>query len=84
MSVESQHWSLDKRIPVTLLLTILINIGTVIWFAAKTDARISYLETQVDVVKEEQKLLRDASTVQAITLGRIEENIKYVKEFLEK
>ena len=42
---ESGQWHLDKRVPITLIITILIQTGTLVWFISKLDSRIIALET---------------------------------------
>ena len=35
---------MDKRVPITLILTLLIQAAAGLWFAAKMDARVAALE----------------------------------------
>jgi hypothetical protein len=46
MAEEPSSWHLDKRVPISLIVMVLINLGTVVWFAAKFDSRIGALETE--------------------------------------
>lgn len=55
------HWSLDKRVPLALIVTIVIQTVSVIWFAASLwqqvqsqDARIAAIEA----IKTESRLVR--------------------------
>lgn len=43
----ASHWSLDKRIPVALLLALLVQLGAGIWFVSAINVRVSNLESIV-------------------------------------
>lgn len=43
----SEPWHLDKRIPITLILAILIQTGGAFWWAGKMDERIRTLEDKL-------------------------------------
>ena len=73
--MTEQQWHLDKRVPIALILAIAIQSGGAIWWASSIQGRVSGNEasiTRIDRVVEAQ---RDASQLQAIQLGRIEEQI---------
>jgi hypothetical protein len=40
----SDHWTLDKKIPIALVVLIVGQIGAGIWFARGMDSRITQLE----------------------------------------
>lgn len=35
-----KHWHLDKRVPIALILAILIQSGSAVWWASKTDSQV--------------------------------------------
>jgi len=41
---NSGQWHLDKRIPVALVFALLVQTAAGVWFAAKIDARVQFLE----------------------------------------
>lgn len=41
------HWVVDKRIPLALVITILIQTGGAIWWAASISNRVTSLENTV-------------------------------------
>lgn len=41
-----QGWRIDKHIPIAVIITIIIQSITVIWFTAQMDARVSTLEAK--------------------------------------
>lgn len=82
--MPNDPWHLSKSVPVTLVFAIFCQTIALIWFVAtlrndvdansaeliRLDARTSSLETVVQS--------------QAITLARIDENIKGIREYLER
>jgi TolA-binding protein len=72
---DTESWHLDKRVPIALIFTLLMQFSAGVWFMSSLakDVRsnsnsIVRLDTQVEV-------LRGASQNQAVQLGRIEEQI---------
>lgn len=45
-------WHLDKRVPITLIVTIIIQTVSFVWFFSKMDSRIGSLESGAIVQKE--------------------------------
>lgn len=37
---SSQSWQLDRRVPVAMILTLIIQTGTAIWFISNMNSRI--------------------------------------------
>lgn len=80
-----RHWHLDKRVPVALIVAIMVQTGTAVWWAAGQDAtvanhseRLAKLEAQEDKVSDrmrsiEERLVRLEANgdAQLITLERI-------------
>lgn len=40
-----EHWHLDKRVPIALILTIALQSGGAIWWAASVSHRIAQIES---------------------------------------
>jgi hypothetical protein len=46
---QTDHqWHLDKRVPLALIVTLALQSGAFIWWAAKADNRLEYLERTVN------------------------------------
>ncbi len=43
-----EHWHLDKRVPLALILLVLTHTGFGVWWAATKDAENRYLTGRVD------------------------------------
>lgn len=72
MADELNHWHLDKRVPIGIILALLIQSGAVFWWAGQTEQRLSAVEGQLVAQRE---LSRQGVASQNITnerLARIE------------
>ena len=85
-TMQEEHWHLDRRVPIALIFAMIVQfIGLVsggVWFAGKLDSKIDAVDARVTVVDRDMarltrqlEAMADASQVQAIQLGRIEEQI---------
>jgi hypothetical protein len=66
-----EAWHLDRRVPVAIILALLLQTVTVVWWGAQMDARVATLE------------LHDLSNgPTSERLARVEENLKAQGETL--
>lgn len=64
----SRHWHLDKRVPIALILTLLIQSAGIAWWMASTTEKVSVLEKRLDALSPQED-----------RLTRVEVNIEYIK-----
>ncbi len=64
-----RHWHLDKKIPVAIIVTIMVQTAGGIWWAASVNARVNQIEASLA-----------SSAPQADRLTRVEVQIEVVKE----
>lgn len=83
---EKESWHLDKRIPIVIILGLLANFATVIWFASKLDSRIEIIERYIEHHIEEHKDINQDRAEWAelkIHMQYLMLDIKEIKEFLK-
>lgn len=80
--MTDQQWHLDKRVPIALILAIIIQVAGAVYWASKMEARIDANTSRIEVVDRDMTRLSrqitsmaDASNIQAVQMGRIEEQI---------
>jgi len=81
MERDDNGWHLDKRVPITLILTLLIQAAAGLWFAAKMDARVIALEEG----RVEQRLRddrQDRAVGEGVTILR--SDIAYIRQQLDQ
>lgn len=76
-------WHLDKRVPITLILALVVQLVTFTWWMSSLSSDI---ESNADSIARHEiqiQLMREANSTQAMTLGRIEEQIVALRRDLE-
>ena len=74
---EPAHWTVDRRVPLALILTIVTQTAGIVWWASAQSARLDSAETRlaaIESVKTETRLVRLEETMANLkpTLDRIE------------
>lgn len=80
---EQEPWHLSKSVPVTLIFAILCQTVALIWFVASLSNDVA--ANKMLNAKQDAKIESLESVVQnqAITMARMDENIKSIRELLE-
>lgn len=78
--LEDNHWHLDRRVPIALIVTILIQTGTVVWWGASTNARINALEEKATLASTQPERLARVET----KLETVQDGIVEIKSILRK
>jgi len=75
MTGQFESWHLDKRVPVAIILSIALQTFAAIWWAATVNSRVAAAETNIVKLEAVTDAQRSAAQMQAVQLGRIEEQI---------
>jgi hypothetical protein len=68
--VSDSQWHLDKKVPIAVIVTILIQTGAIIWWAAGASERITALERQAAAAApQSERLTRVETKLEAVTEG---------------
>ncbi len=82
--VAREHWHLDKRVPIALLLGLLMQGVGAVWWAAQFEARFEASVRRIERL-EAQRIADDAQTqVLLQRLARIEALTETQTRFLER
>lgn len=73
----------DKAIPISFLMGILFQTGALVWYVSSLASSID--SNSRDIARHEQQLqsLTVIIQTQAVTLGRMDENIKSIRFIME-
>lgn len=80
----NDEWHLSKSVPVSFILAIIGQTVALVWFVASLN---NDLETNTrELVRHETRIQNLEISVQnqAITMGRMDENIKAIRDAVEK
>ena len=58
---EREHWSVDKKIPLALVITLLIQTGGVVWWSSQLNSRVTVVEERNLKLEIEIGKLKDGS-----------------------
>ncbi|QEN88239.1 hypothetical protein FZC33_18860 [Labrys sp. KNU-23] len=59
---EREHWSVDKKIPLALVITLLIQTGGVVWWSSQLNSRVTVIEERNLKLEVEIGKLKDGSS----------------------
>jgi hypothetical protein len=74
----------DKTVSISFLIGILFQTGALVWYVSSLASSIN--TNARDISRHEQQLqsLTVIIQTQAVTLGRMDENIKSIRDIMEK
>jgi hypothetical protein len=82
--MKQDSWHLSKSIPLTFVLAIIGQTIALVWFVADLNNDIQ--TNTREIVRHETRLiaLENIVQTQAVTMARIDENIKSIREMMEE
>ena len=81
--MKTQEWHLSKSIPLTFVLAIMAQTVALVWFVSSLNSSID--NNTRDIMRHEARInaLEKVVQQQAVTMGRIDENIKSIRMMME-
>ena len=78
------QWHLSKSVPLTFILAIVAQTVALVWYVSSLDNAVE--NNTRNIVRHEVRLdaLDKVVQSQAVTLARMDENIKAIREHLER
>ena len=80
---NTTEWHLSKSVPLTFVIAIFFQTLALVWYVSSMDNSIS--NNEKELLRQDVRLnaLEDVVQSQALTLARIDENIKSIREMME-
>ena len=80
----TESWHLSKSVPVSLIIAIILQTISLVWYVSSLDSAVK--NNARDLVRQETRINTLEKTVQsqAVSLGRIDENIKAIRNLVER
>ena len=80
----TESWHLSKSVPVTLIVAIVLQTISLVWYVSSLDSAVK--NNARDLVRQETRINTLEKTVQsqAVSLGRIDGNIKAIRNLVER
>ena len=82
MSTDTQ-WHLSKSVPISFILAIVMQTIALIWFVATLRNDVDINKTEIIRLETRTNNLEEIVQSQAVTLARMDENLKSIRVILE-
>lgn len=86
-----ENWHLDKRVPITLVVTIVLQTFAVGWFISSINSRVESIESKtlrLETVFDLRRTIVDRNTVKVAviqeSLSNIEESLRRIEKGLQE
>jgi len=78
----NESWHLSKAIPVTLILSIILQTVVLVVFLTNLASNVASNSEDITLIRADKDILERTVQSQEVTLGRIDENIKRLLEYV--
>lgn len=82
--MADEPWHLSKSVPITFIFAIFIQTIALIWFVATLRNDVDVNRTDIARTEARIEVLEGMVQTQAITSARMDENIKAIRDAVEK
>ena len=81
--MAGENWHLSKSVPISFILAIICQTGALVWFVASMSNGIE--NNAKDILRHDTRIQSLEAVVQdqAVTMARIDENIKAIRKMME-
>lgn len=79
-----KHWHLDKRVPISLILTILLQTAAFVWVIAQLDEKLDDTVRRVDDVETAMSDRRTVVEQNSTNIAVINANLENMNRTLER
>jgi hypothetical protein len=82
--MSNEPWHMSKSVPITFIFAIVMQTVALVWFVSSLNSAVE--ANSKELVRHETRLssLESVVQTQAVTLGRLDENIKAIRIAVEK
>jgi|AutmiccommunBRH9_1029481.scaffolds.fasta_scaffold04220_2 hypothetical protein len=84
MPDEAQSWHLDKRVPVALIFTLLMQFAAGVWFLSVAFKDIESNRNGMKNLDGRMQFVERNAGTQAVQLGRIEESVSGMRNDINR
>ena len=78
-----QEWHLNKSVPLTLVFAIVVQTVSLVWFISQLNSAVESNASDLIRVQTEVEVMERTVQTQAVSMARIDENIKAIRMAVE-
>jgi len=82
--VANDNWHLSKSVPLTLIFGLFLQGAAIVWTVSTMSSDIEVNASKIVEVQQRLGRMEDAVHGQAVSMARIDENIKAIRMSVEK
>jgi Tfp pilus assembly protein PilO len=82
--MSDEPWHLNKSVPLTLVFTIAVQTVALVWFISQLNSTVDSNTRDIIRVQTEVKVMERTVQTQAVSMARIDENIKAIRDAVDK
>ena len=82
--MSEQEWHLSRSVPLSMIFAIACQTVALIWFVATLRNDVDSNQMKIVQLEERTEALSDMVQDQSIMIARMDENIKAIREIIEK
>jgi len=82
--MSEDSWHLSKSVPITLIFGLLVQGAAIVWTVSMMMSDIEANREDIVAIEQRMGRLEDSVQSQAVSLARIDENIKAIRSSVEK
>ena len=84
MTKDEDNWHLSRSVPITLIFGLIAQAGAIVWTVSMMMADIERNAEEIMRLQSRMSIVEDATQRQAVSMARIDENIKAIRQSVEK
>lgn len=81
--MSNEPWHLSKSVPISIIVGFVMQFAGFVWWTSQLDSRVSINSSEIIRLETRTDKLEEIVQGQAVTLGRMDENIKSIRVILE-
>lgn len=81
--MSNEPWHLSKSVPISIIVGFVMQFAGFVWWTSQLDSRVSINSSEIIRLETRTDKLEEIVQSQAVTLGRMDENIKSIRVILE-
>lgn len=82
--METESWHLSKSVPITLIFGLITQGAAIVWTVSMMMGDIERNRTDINDMKSRVSSIEEAVQDQAVSMARIDENIKAIRDSVER
>jgi hypothetical protein len=81
--MSEEPWHLNKSVPLTLVFTIAVQTVVFVWFISQLNSTVVSNTKDIIRVQTEVSVMERTIQTQAVSMARIDENIKAIRDAVD-